>query len=122
MSPDDAFDAFFRTALEECDADAWLAVWDDDPGVTFWGSGVDERAHGHDGLRAQLERINSEWPGLRFDWPERELHQHGDVAWINAAGTATLAGETVPYRATLLFVRRGDDWRCRLFNGSSPGA
>jgi ketosteroid isomerase-like protein len=60
---------------------------------------------------------------LAFNWRQRSVHVHGDVAWVNCGGTVRVDrgvnASTLPYRLTAVLLRR-DQWRWQTFNGSQP--
>jgi ketosteroid isomerase-like protein len=114
------FDAFYRVVCEERDADAFMALWADDEDVTMWGSEEDERARGRAQIRALADTILASPSQLSFAWQDQEVHEEGDVAWINACGTFTLDGREGAYRTTAVLVRRHGEWRWHTHSGSEP--
>ena len=118
-----AFAALYAAATEARDAQAIVELFDDDEGITFWGSDEPEQALGGREVRALAEAIVASPVSFHFDWRETRAQVAGDVAWVNAAGTLTLAGaadRTVPYRVTAVFVRRDGRWLWHTHNGSEP--
>jgi ketosteroid isomerase-like protein len=111
----ETFEAFFRVLFEEEDVDGWLALWDtDDPTILLRGSDLGDVAEGAAAIRAHGERVGK---SLRFHWRELDVHERGDVAWVNAEGTVS----QLPYRLTMVLLRNGDaDWRVHTFTGSVP--
>jgi uncharacterized protein (TIGR02246 family) len=112
------------TALDRHDPDAVAAMFIDDHAVTFWGSAISEEAVGREGIRALLTSAGSSGTfSLTYD--DRRVTIRGDVAWVNASGTATWerAGHDtiqMPYRLTAIFVREEDVWRWHTHHGSEP--
>jgi uncharacterized protein (TIGR02246 family) len=116
----DALDA----ALDRQDPDAVAALFIDDPAATFWGSAVSEEALGRDDIRTLLGPSGSS-ETFRLTYHDRRVTTNGDVAWVNASGTATwerTGHDTLqmPYRLTAIFVRDGGAWRWHTHHGSEP--
>lgn len=118
--PLDAFDALYRSACEERDSAAALALWTTDPDIVMWGSDEDERARGPEEVQALIESVVASPSELGFEWEDRELHVEGDVAWVNARGTLFVNGEGFPYRVTAVLLRRDGAWRWHTHSGSEP--
>jgi ketosteroid isomerase-like protein len=113
--PLDTFRALFRAIIDDADVDAFMALWAVDEDVTMWGSELAERAVGHDQIRTLAEGIAG--AQLAFIWDELRVHDAGDTAWINAAGSVN----GMPYRLTAILVRRrAREWKWHTFNGSVP--
>jgi ketosteroid isomerase-like protein len=115
MEPLDTFHALFESILVQRDVDAFMKLWAVDADVTMWGSDLAERAVGHDQIRALAERLAR--AQITFTWDELRVHDAGDSAWINAAGSVN----GMPYRLTAILVRRrAREWKWHTFNGSVP--
>jgi ketosteroid isomerase-like protein len=113
--PLDTFHAFFRAILDDADVDAFMKLWAVDDDITMWGSELPERAVGHEQIRALAQGIAG--AQFRFTWDELRVHDSGDTAWINAAGSF----DGTPYRLTAILVRRrAGEWKWHTFNGSVP--
>jgi len=119
--PEQAFDALFKAVVDERDPDAAMALWADDPDVTFWGSDLPERAVGRDAIRELLSHIASGRNRLAFRWDERRTHTIGDTAWTNASGTVAVNDTApLPYRLTVVFTFVGDTWKIHTYQASIP--
>lgn len=121
-----AFDALFETLTVQRDAEAGVALFAGDADVVMWGSDEAEEAVGRAAI-AELHRgIAASQADVTFRWDARHVHVEGDAAWVNAAGTVTIARpggavpRTGPYRLTAVFVRRDGTWRWHTFSGSEP--
>jgi ketosteroid isomerase-like protein len=110
------FHALFRSVLDERDPDAFMALWAEEDDVAMWGSELTERADGRAELRTLGESIAAHPGEIRFTWDDLHVHKHGDIAWINAAGSVNGS----PYRMTAVLVRRAGEWRWHTFSGSEP--
>ena len=117
------FDALFTAACIDRDHTAAAALFADD-GISFSGSDLAERATNKAELLALLSDIAASPNALRFAWTEKRAHVEGDVAWVNAVGTATVLGpagaRTIPYRVTAILRRRAGRWAWHTFAGSEP--
>src|SRR4051794_13127494 len=104
--PLETFHALFRAIIDDGDVDEFMKLWAVDDDVTMWGSDLAERALGRDEIRALGERVAGS--KLAFTWDELRVHDAGDSAWINAAGSVN----GVPYRMTAVLVRRrAREWK-----------
>jgi ketosteroid isomerase-like protein len=118
-----AFERLFHAACEARDIDAFMDVWlVDEPSITMWGSDLDERAVGHDAIRALGEELVALDVQLSFEWDEVQIHERGDSAWVNASGWIDVGDTRSPYRLTAVFERNYAGWRWHTFNGSIPDA
>jgi len=116
-----AFARLFEAATETRDLDAFMDVWlVDEPSVTMWGSDLGERAVGHEAIRALGEQIVTAKEELRFVWDELQIHERGQLAWVNASGAIEVDGTRRPYRLTAVLERTFAGWRWHTFNGSIP--
>lgn len=111
-------------ALDRHDPAAVAALFTDDRAVTFWGSALSEEAIGRDAISALFASAGSSGT-FSLSYHDRRVTIRGDVAWVNASGSATwerTGRETVhlPYRLTTIFVREGDVWRWHTHHGSEP--
>jgi ketosteroid isomerase-like protein len=109
------------------DVEAVVAGFVDDPDLTLWRSAEAEHAVGPGELRSFVTWMASLPGTFAIDYEEHRVRVEGDVAWINAAGTATWddgAGtvKQMPHRVTAVFLRVGGRWRCHTRNGSQPRA
>jgi ketosteroid isomerase-like protein len=120
MTIQETFDALFRAITDDRDVDAFVALWADDPDVTLWGSDLAERDRGIEQIRAHGEGIAGSAHEIRFRWDDVDVHERGDVAWVNAHGRLAVDGAEQPYRATAVLVRGDAGWLWHTFNGSLP--
>jgi uncharacterized protein (TIGR02246 family) len=127
--PEDVWSAFLTLdeAFAAGDIEAIVAGFTDDPDLTLWRSAEAEHAVGPDELR-EFAGWMAELPGsFTIDYHDHRARVEGDVAWVNAEGTATWddgAGtvKEMPHRVTAVFRRVDGAWRCHTRNGSQPRA
>jgi ketosteroid isomerase-like protein len=130
MDPRDEVWAAFL-ALDEAfargDVEAVLTGFVHDADLTLWRSAEAEHAVGPDELRSFVTWMSGLPGTFSIDYDDRRVRVVDDVAWLNAAGTATWddgAGNVkqMPHRVTAVFLRVGGSWRCHTRNGSQPRA
>lgn len=115
-----AFDALYRIACTDRDAEAVFALWAADDDITMWGSDEDERAFGQEEVRALIEAVTLSPSELAFEWEDKQVRVGGDVAWVNARGTLWVNGESSPYRVTAVLLQRDGRWLWHTHSGSEP--
>ena len=107
------------------DVDAVAKGFTRDDDLTLWRSALEEHAVGPEELRAFATRMASLAGSFTISYEAHRVRVEGDVAWINAEGTATWddgAGtvKELPHRVTAVFRRVDGAWRCHTRNGSQP--
>ena len=110
----------FVAATEDRDARAFGELWINDPSVTMWNSEFEERATGLEEIYSLGETLVASPSVLEFRWDELEVHERGDVAWVNADGQLDVDGDAHPYRLTAVLLRSDAGWLWHTFNGSIP--
>ncbi len=127
MDSEEVWEAFLALddAFARADVEAVMAGFVADDDLTLWRSSQTEQAVGPAELRAFLERIAG-WSGsFTIAYDEHRVRLEGDVAWLNAQGTATWddgegSVKQMPHRVTAVFRRVDGEWRCHTRNGSQP--
>jgi ketosteroid isomerase-like protein len=127
MESEEVWEAFIALddAFARGDTDAVIAGFVADDDLTLWRSSQTERAVGPIELRGFLERIAG-WSGaFTIAYDEHRVRVEGDVAWLNAEGTATWDDgkgdvKQMPHRVTAVFRRVDGGWLCHTRNGSQP--
>lgn len=128
MDPrDEVWAAFLALddAFARGDVEAVLTGFVDDADLTLWRSAEAEHAVGPDELRSFVEWMSGLPGTFSIDYDEHRVRTVDDVAWVNAAGTATWDDgvgtvKQMPHRVTAVFLRVGGPWRCHTRNGSQP--
>jgi uncharacterized protein (TIGR02246 family) len=128
MGEDDAvWQAFLELdeAFAAGDVDGVMAGFTPDGDLTLWRSALEEHAVGPAELRAFVTRMAGLPGSFTIRYESHRVRVEGDVAWINAEGTATWddgAGtvKEMPHRVTAVFRRVDGAWRCHTRNGSQP--
>lgn len=116
-------------ALDEAfaagDVEAVVAGFTADEELTLWRSALEEHAVGPVELRAFVTQMAGLPGSFTIAYETHRVTADGNVAWINAEGTATWddgAGtvKEMPHRVTAVFRRVEGSWRCHTRNGSQP--
>jgi uncharacterized protein (TIGR02246 family) len=119
-----SFDGIYAAACDARDVTALLAYFAPDDDISWWGSGGSEQFAGPEGFRRFAEYITHVQGQISFEWDERKARIEDDVAWVNALGLASVvtgsAKESIPYRVTMVFLRRDGRWLLHTYHGSEP--
>jgi uncharacterized protein (TIGR02246 family) len=118
-----AIDKWNETA-NRADLEGFMALFDDSDNVILAGSDRGEVYRGRKEIRAWLAQL---FKHNRFSWDlsHSDIDANGNTAWAFVDGTMTVTEDTgtvkkVPYRFSGVLVKRGHDWKWRLFDGSIP--
>lgn len=114
----------WNEAANRADLDGFMALFDDSENVILAGSDRSEVYRGKAEIRAWLGKL---FEHNRFSWDlsHSDIDANGNTAWVFVDGTMTVVDDTgavkkTPYRFSGVLVKRGHDWKWRLFNGSIP--
>lgn len=97
-----------------------MACFSEDPDVSLFGSEASDTSLGGAAIRAHMAAIYAKPFRILFDLTPGKVSAHGHVAWLTAEGSYRLSTEDVsrPYRLTLVFEKRREQWLVQLFSGS----
>lgn len=117
----------FNTAISNKDIDSAMAVFDDDADIILAGSDIQELHKGPAPIRSFLKNLFAKPFRVSWDFSNMTVDQNQETAWMFAEGKAIIKQDdgqvvTMPYRLTLVMVKKGETWKWRLFNGSVPQA
>jgi len=115
----------FNTAAQNANTDQMMSLFDDSENIIFVGSDSAEIWKGKEQIKGHLnsifpnERVSLEMNRIDIDYNKNTAWVFVDGAIIISLGT----GEKIkaPYRFTGIMVKKHNNWKWRLFNGSSPG-
>jgi uncharacterized protein (TIGR02246 family) len=115
----------FNSAVTNKDIDKASNMFDNDSNVILAGSGKEELHKGNAAIRKFLERFLSNPFRVSWNMSNMSVDQNKETAWAFVDGTATIKhdnGQVVemPYRITVVMVKKGKTWKWKLFNGSVP--
>jgi ketosteroid isomerase-like protein len=115
----------FNAAAQNANTDQMMALFDDSENIMFVGSDSAEIWKGQEQIRGHL---NSIFPNesVSLEMNRIDIDHNKNTAWVVVDGAIIISLETgekikAPYRFTGIMVRKHNNWKWRLFNGSSPG-
>ena len=115
----------FNTAAQQANTEGIMKMFDATANIMFIGSDSAEIWKGEARIR---EHLNSIFPQERvsLDMKRVDIDSNGQTAWAFVDGQIIITtdkGEEfkAPYRFTIILVKKGKDWKIRLFDGSAPG-
>jgi len=98
-------------------------LWSD-AGFRLLGSEIGDRAETRAEVAAHMKGLFEKPIRVSWDWRDRKVTRHGDLAWICAEGDLVVAHadrtDRSAYRLVGIFQRIAGRWRWRLFSGSEP--
>jgi ketosteroid isomerase-like protein len=115
----------FNTAAQNSSTEKIMALFDESANIIFIGGDSAEIWKGSDQIRGHLNSIfPHESVTLQMDRIDIDFNEN--TAWVfvdGYIGIVTDKGEKfkAPYRFTAILVKKNNDWKFRLFNGSNPG-
>ena len=99
-----------------------MACFTDDADVALYGSDLSDTSLGATAIRQHMAALYARPFRILFDLTPGKISALGPVAWLTADGTYRLSTEEAdrPYRLSLVFERRRDQWLLQVFSGSEP--
>jgi len=114
----------WNETANRADLEGFMELFDDSDSVILVGSDRNEIYRGKTEIRAWLAQL---FKHNRFSWDlsHADIDPNGNTAWAFVDGTMTVTEDTgavkkTPYRFSGVLIKRGHDWKWRLFNGSIP--
>ena len=115
----------WNTAAKSSNTDQMMQLFDNSENIMLVGSDSAEIWKGKDQIKGHL---NSIFPQESVSWEMNrvDIDCNENTAWVFVDGYILVSpknGEKIraPYRFTGIMVKKGKDWKWRLFNGSNPG-
>ncbi len=106
------------------DIDAFMQLFDQSGQIILAGSDRGEVFRGKAAIRTWLSGL---FEHHRFSWDlsHADIDSNGNTAWVFVDGVMSVTDESgpakkTPYRFSGVMVKRGHDWKWRMFNGSIP--
>ena len=98
-------------------------LWSD-LGFRLVGSEIAEIDETREELAAYMQALFARPIRISWEWRQRKVTRHGDLAWVFADSEIVIASadrmERKPYRMFCIFQKLRDRWYWRAFNGSEP--
>ncbi|RYY94307.1 MAG: SgcJ/EcaC family oxidoreductase, partial [Chitinophagaceae bacterium] len=112
-------------ALRAGDAAAAASVFDEDEHVLMIGSAPGEKFRGKAAIRAMLNGFVKSGHEVAWDLANATIDQNGNTAWVFVDGAMRIKepggnSTEMPYRLSIVLVRRGNAWKWRFFHGGVP--
>jgi ketosteroid isomerase-like protein len=114
----------FNTAAQNASTEQMMKLFDDSENIMFIGSDSAEIWKGKDQIRGHL---NSIFPmeSVSLDMNRVDIDGAGNIAWVFVDGAINITTEKgdkmkAPYRFSGVLVKKGHEWKWRMFSGSSP--
>lgn len=101
-----------------------MACFSDDADVALFGSEATDTGIGAPAIRQHMAELYARPYRILFDLTPGKVSAHGHVAWLTAEGTYRLSTDDAshPYRLTVVFERRREQWLVQLFSGAESRA
>ena len=116
----------WNETASRADLDGFMALFDESNDVMLVGSDRNEIYRGKAEIRGWLAQL---FAHNRFSWDlsHPDIDANENTAWVFVDGTMTITDDTgavtkTPYRFAGVLVKRGQDWKWRLFDGSIPAS
>jgi ketosteroid isomerase-like protein len=114
----------WNQAAKNRDLDKFMAQFDDTPEIMLIGSDSGEIFKG----KAQIKKwLKSLFGFASFSWEmdRIDIDHFENTAWVFMEGYMVVTNEKgsagrAPYRFTGILVKKDNEWKWRLFNGSVP--
>lgn len=114
----------WNTASKNAELDKFMALFDDSENILLVGSAKGEVYKGKVQIREWLSQLYG-FAGFSWEMNSVEIDANKNTAWVFVEGFMVVKphkGEArkTPYRFTGILVKKGGEWKWRLFNGSVP--
>jgi ketosteroid isomerase-like protein len=114
----------WNAAGKSADVDKCMSLFDDTDDIMLIGSDKGEINKGKDQAKAWLAEI---FGFANFSWEMDSINidSNDKTAWVFVEGTMIVefkqgGTKRTPYRFTGILVKKKDEWKWRLFDGSIP--
>ena len=116
----------FAASAKAKNADSMLSMFDNSDDIMLIGSDSSEVKRGRKEIRELIQMSLSKPYTINWDFNNAEIFNSDNVAWAFVNGSAALLNDNgseirIPYRLTSIWIKRGVNWKIKLFSGSIPG-
>ena len=116
----------FAAYAKAKNSDSMLSMFDSSDDIMLVGSDSSEIKHGRREIKDLLQGTLSKPYIINWDFTHADIFTSNQVAWAFVNSSVTLQNEDgseirVPYRLTTVWVKNGENWKLKFFNGSIPG-
>jgi ketosteroid isomerase-like protein len=107
------------------DLQSVMSIYDDSDDIMVVGSDSGEVFIGKERVRVFMKMIVSMPFIFSFEIDKPVINQHQDIAWVfcdsKMVHTRTNGKVSkIPYRITAVLVKKGNEWKWKMFSGSIP--
>jgi len=114
----------WNAAAKSSDLEKSMSLFDDSENILLIGSDSGEVFKGKEQIRGWLSQLYSV-AGFSWEMDRIDIDYNENTAWVFVEGRMVVEFKNgkmkkPPYRFTGIMVKKGNDWKWRLFNGSNP--
>lgn len=114
----------WNKASGSANTDQMMSMFDDSDNIMVIGSANGEINKGKDEIRKWISQLYG-FAGFSWEMNRVDIDSNGKTAWVFVDGSMILnfkKGDTrkAPYRFTGIMVKKNNQWKWRLFDGSVP--
>ena len=114
----------WNTNAEKSKLDKFISLFDNSENIMLVGSDKGEIFKGRDQIKGWLTRL-AEHASFSWDMNRIDIDANGKTAWVFVEGAMIVKWDTgqtrrTPYRFTGIMVKKNNNWKWRLFDGSIP--
>lgn len=113
----------WNSTAKNSDLDKFMSFFDDNENILMVGSDSGEVFKGKEQIRGWLSQLFS-FAGFSWEMNRVDIDWNENTAWVFIDGKMVIESKPgkvrkAPYRFTGIMVKKGNEWKWRLFNGSS---
>ena len=114
----------WNTAAKNSDIEQFMSLFDDSGNILLVGSDSGEVFKGKDEIKGWLSTL-FDFAGFSWEMDRIDIDYNGNTAWVFVDGKMIVTNKTGKtrkplYRFTGIMVKKNNEWKWRLFNGSNP--
>ena len=114
----------WNAAAKSSDLEKSMSLFDDSENILLVGSDSGEVFKGKEQIRGWLSQLYSV-AGFSWEMDRIDIDYNENTAWVFVEGRMVVEFKNgkmkkPPYRFTGIMVKKGNEWKWRLFNGSNP--
>lgn len=114
----------WNAVAKKRDINAFMNQFDNSDDIILVGSDSAEIYKGREGIKQFISNLFSQF-SFQWDLQSLTITSNENTAWAFTDGHMTVTDNNgkvlvTPYRFTAIFVKRGNEWKWKLYNGSIP--
>lgn len=116
----------FASYAKAKNSDSMLAMFDSSNDIMLVGSDSSEIKHGREEISDLIQATFSKPYIINWDFSNAEIFTSNQIAWAFVNSSLILQNADgseirMPYRLTTVWIKSGENWKLKFFNGSIPG-